>query len=216
MNDIKIYGIKPIDNDDIFYVGSTRLTLNKRLGQHKYYVKKRAKNKSQIMKFLEIGLENIEIILLQDEISEFERLKYETIWYDLLILSGHNLINAIRPNETPFDYVKYKETRHKEKLIESDIKWIFKHKKLSRKLIANILIDKEFMNIEEIAEKYNTSYLSINKILYSDEYKEIFKDLGITKWYNISVGCYQTEYEVYPELVKLIDIANGKNPSWDD
>lgn len=88
-----IYGLRPKDSSDYFYVGSTKRTVKIRLRQHLDSAKrKRSVNKHLEAKIVKIGLENIACDVLEETSSD-QRSVCEYSWITKLRAQGLKLAN---------------------------------------------------------------------------------------------------------------------------
>lgn len=96
MNNYKIYALRLINSDEIRYIGLTTKSLKERLSRH-LNDKKVDHKTNWIRKY---GKENIEIILLEENIIDFNDLCVKEIYYiDKYRKNGHNLTNITNGGE---------------------------------------------------------------------------------------------------------------------
>lgn len=160
---IKIYGLKLKNNDGVFYVGSTKLELEKRLKRHKIEIKSNTKTNEQLKFFSTVDIDDIEIILLEGDIPENERLEKEDIWYHKL-LENNVLINSKKPSATwaqTNKRVPIGEKQYNSKLNETKVKQIIQLYKFTK------------MSVVEIAKLYNVVWQTISRIIDGENWKHI-------------------------------------------
>lgn len=109
MSIYKIYALKEVGSSEIKYIGLTTKSLNERLGRH--LRDKKIDHKTNWIK--KVGRENIEIILLDDDINNFEELCEKEIYYiDKFKKEGHCLTNITNGGEGWFG-IKFSESHRK-------------------------------------------------------------------------------------------------------
>ena len=96
MENYKIYALKGKDSKEIKYVGLTTKSLKERLGRH--LRDRKLDHKTNWIK--KVGKENIEIILIEENITDFKILCDKEIFYiDKFKNEGHKLTNITNGGE---------------------------------------------------------------------------------------------------------------------
>jgi group I intron endonuclease len=114
MNNFKIYALKEKNSDEIKYIGLTTKSIKERLSRH--LRDKKVDHKTNWIK--KVGVENIEIIILEQNIFEHKELCQKEIFYiDKYRKSGHQLTNKTNGGEGLYG-VKLTE-EHKLKISEN-------------------------------------------------------------------------------------------------
>ncbi|MCK5614268.1 GIY-YIG nuclease family protein [Candidatus Pacearchaeota archaeon] len=96
-----IYGIREVESDVYFYIGSTKYQLQHRLQQHKDYTRLGYnRNRHFVHKINQVGWDNVAVDILQecDQECQFE---IEKEWIDLFKLKRHPLTNIKHADEFP-------------------------------------------------------------------------------------------------------------------
>jgi len=109
----KIYGLKAKNSDEIKYIGLTTLLVQKRLSKH--LNDKKINHKTNWIK--KIGKDNIELIIIEENIINFQLLCEREIYYIAKYKAeGHKLTNITNGGEgTLGRYVKLTQ-EHKDKI----------------------------------------------------------------------------------------------------
>lgn len=95
----KIYGLRILGNEQIQYIGVTKLTLEKRMYYH-LYEKQKSKKRNWIKSAI-FNNKNIEIVLLEDGLKEKEAFCKEIQYIKLFKSFGANLKNLTNGGENP-------------------------------------------------------------------------------------------------------------------
>lgn len=96
-----IYGLRAVDTDTYFYVGSTKRSLSHRLSQHLGNLRLN-RNLWFVSTFYQIGIENVVIDLLET-VPKSNQFQVETRWIKRLLAEGHHLTNLLlNPSRVAF------------------------------------------------------------------------------------------------------------------
>ena len=161
----KIYKIQPIiehDEGDI-YIGSTTKKLNTRFSVHKsrykYYIENKYGNNTSYYLFEKYGVENCEIVLLEDVECDCKReLELKEKHYIL----NNKCVNKVIPIQTEEEYKKYQAEYH------------VYYRELNKEAIAERTKNYREQNKTIIAEKLK-NYYQQNKTAIVEKSKNYYQ-----------------------------------------
>jgi hypothetical protein len=97
----KIYVIKEVNSDEIRYIGLTKNSINRRLNDHI----RDKKNKHKYNWIKKVGKENIEIVIIEENISSIEEVCVKEVKYiSEYRKNGHRLVNISNGGDGNFNF----------------------------------------------------------------------------------------------------------------
>jgi len=97
------------DNDDKYYIGSTRQQLSRRIANHRIDGRKLRYNSNMLNHFNEIGWDNVKIILVErisDDSTKEDLVKKENEYINRKDDNCLNMIKSIRTKEERLEYYR--------------------------------------------------------------------------------------------------------------
>lgn len=181
MINYKIYGLRVIGTDEIRYVGYTKRTLKLRLYNHFYDCKRGLKYKKCY--WIRKHNYNIEIILLEENLTYEEALKKEMFW----ITQYNNLLNMTAGGESNPMHNPETKAKHAE---------IMKHIDCSVSREKNWMCTEEGKKwfVEENKRRWSSGVYKNNKL-------NLKKELKYDELYNL----YITEKKTLKECAEILN-----------
>jgi len=193
-----IYGLKEKGNDEIKYIGLTTSKLSIRFSKH--LSDKKVDHKTNWIK--KIGKDNVEIVVIEDEISDIDTLHEKEIFYiNKYKKEGHNLTNITNGGEGWYNMVFSDEHKKNISLNHADVsgennpmfgkEHTINVKNKIRDFRLNYKISdetKEKMKCSKLGEKNTNVKLTSDDVLKIRQYVNEYTQKELASMFNVKPG----------------------------